>query len=193
MRIIPRTLFVEIEQMLDQFGEAVLLVVAGLFPVINPPAAGFIILSLVRHATPAERAYLARSVSINSLIILLASICGCLRAIVLRHLRSALGIVRAANSAAEPPTSPAPTMTIFGWTHGVPLSRPNTPYVWTGSWDRRRRHLGRAIASKASVTTESACGHVACRPGASPCGAVAPVRTNTRAPRPRLDATYRAT
>jgi multiple antibiotic resistance protein len=59
--------------MLNQFGEAVLLVVAGLFPVINPPAAGFIILSLVPHATPAERAYLARSVSINSLIILLAS------------------------------------------------------------------------------------------------------------------------
>ena len=59
--------------MLDQFGEAVLLVVAGLFPVINPPAAGFIILSLVPHATPAERAYLARSVSINSLITLLAS------------------------------------------------------------------------------------------------------------------------
>jgi multiple antibiotic resistance protein len=60
--------------MLNQFAEAVLLVVAGLFPVINPPAAGFIILSLVPHATPAERAYLARSVSINSLIILLASL-----------------------------------------------------------------------------------------------------------------------
>ena len=73
MRNIPGTQFVEIEQMLNRFGKAVLLVVAGLFLVINPSEAGFIILSLVPHATPAERAYLARSVSINSLIILLAS------------------------------------------------------------------------------------------------------------------------
>ncbi|CAB3801009.1 hypothetical protein LMG28614_05294 [Paraburkholderia ultramafica] len=60
--------------MLNQLVETTLLVVAGLFPVINPPAAGFIVLSLVPHATPAERAYLARAISINSLIILLASL-----------------------------------------------------------------------------------------------------------------------
>ncbi|MEM5340181.1 MarC family protein [Paraburkholderia azotifigens] len=60
--------------MLNQFTETVLLVVAGLFPVINPPAAGFIVLSLVPRATAAERAYLARSISINSLIILIVSL-----------------------------------------------------------------------------------------------------------------------
>ncbi len=60
--------------MLNQLAETALLVVAGLFPVINPPAAGFIVLSLVPQATPAERAYLARTISINSLIILLASL-----------------------------------------------------------------------------------------------------------------------
>ncbi|MBN3751365.1 NAAT family transporter [Paraburkholderia sp. Tr-20389] len=60
--------------MLNQFAETVLLVVAGLFPVINPPAAGFIVLSLVPHATQKERAFLARSISINSLVILFASL-----------------------------------------------------------------------------------------------------------------------
>ncbi|WP_245254504.1 MarC family protein [Paraburkholderia sp. LEh10] len=60
--------------MLNQFFETILLVVAGLFPVINPPAAGFIVLSLVPHATPTERAYLARSISLKSLIILLVSL-----------------------------------------------------------------------------------------------------------------------
>ncbi|MEM5364758.1 MarC family protein [Paraburkholderia azotifigens] len=60
--------------MLNQFAETVLLVVAGLFPVINPPAAGFIVLSLVPRATTAERAYLARAISLNSLIILIVSL-----------------------------------------------------------------------------------------------------------------------
>jgi multiple antibiotic resistance protein len=60
--------------MLNQFTETVLLVVAGLFPVINPPAAGFIVLSLVPRATAAERAYLARAISLNSLIILIVSL-----------------------------------------------------------------------------------------------------------------------
>ncbi|SEJ81364.1 MarC family protein [Paraburkholderia diazotrophica] len=60
--------------MLNQFAETFLLVVAGLFPVINPPAAGFIVLSLVPQATPAERAYLAKSISINSLVILFLSL-----------------------------------------------------------------------------------------------------------------------
>jgi multiple antibiotic resistance protein len=61
-------------RMLNQFAETFLLVVAGLFPVINPPAAGFIVLSLVPQATPAERAYLAKSISINSLVILFLSL-----------------------------------------------------------------------------------------------------------------------
>jgi multiple antibiotic resistance protein len=60
--------------MIYQLAETILLIVAGLFPIINPPAAGFIVLSMVPNATSAERAELARRISINSLCILLASL-----------------------------------------------------------------------------------------------------------------------
>lgn len=60
--------------MLHDFTSTVLLLVAGLFPVINPPAAGFIILSLIPNTTPAQRADLARRVAFNSLALLLASL-----------------------------------------------------------------------------------------------------------------------
>ena len=60
--------------MLEQFTGTVLLLVAGLFPGINPPAAGFLILTLVPAATPAERADLARRVAVNSLILLVAAL-----------------------------------------------------------------------------------------------------------------------
>ena len=60
--------------MLHDFSSTVLLLVAGLFPIINPPAAGFIILSLVPNAAPAQRAELARRISFNSFVILLASL-----------------------------------------------------------------------------------------------------------------------
>jgi multiple antibiotic resistance protein len=60
--------------MLYQLSDTFLLVFAGLFPVVNPPAAGFIVLSLVPHATASERALLARTIAINSLFILLGSI-----------------------------------------------------------------------------------------------------------------------
>lgn len=60
--------------MLTQLSDTFLLVFAGLFPVINPPAAGFIVLSLVPHATASERAFLARIIAINSLFILLGSL-----------------------------------------------------------------------------------------------------------------------
>ena len=43
----------------------VLLIVAGLFPVINPPAVGFIVLSLVPDATDIERADLARRIAMQ--------------------------------------------------------------------------------------------------------------------------------
>jgi multiple antibiotic resistance protein len=59
---------------LKEFTETLLLVFAGLFPVINPPAAGFIILSLVPDATSAQRADLARRITINSLAILMAAL-----------------------------------------------------------------------------------------------------------------------
>jgi multiple antibiotic resistance protein len=60
--------------MLHEFTRTVLLIVAGLFPIINPPAAGFIVLSLVPHATRDELNELARRVAINSFVVLLASL-----------------------------------------------------------------------------------------------------------------------
>ena len=60
--------------MLHELTKTVLLIVASLFPIINPPAAAFIILSMVPHASPAERAELARRIAINSFVILLASL-----------------------------------------------------------------------------------------------------------------------
>jgi multiple antibiotic resistance protein len=60
--------------MLYQLSDTFLLVFAGLFPVMNPPAAGFIVLSIVPHATASERAFLARIIAINSLFILLGSL-----------------------------------------------------------------------------------------------------------------------
>jgi multiple antibiotic resistance protein len=60
--------------MLHELTKTVLLIVAALFPIINPPAAAFIILSLVPHASPVERAELARRIAINSFVILLASL-----------------------------------------------------------------------------------------------------------------------
>jgi multiple antibiotic resistance protein len=60
--------------MLHEFTRTVLLIVAGLFPIINPPAAGFIVLSLVPHASSDELNELARRVAINSFVVLLASL-----------------------------------------------------------------------------------------------------------------------
>lgn len=60
--------------MLEELGKTALLIVAGLFPIVNPPAAAFIMLSMVPHATPAERATMARQIAINSLAILLVSL-----------------------------------------------------------------------------------------------------------------------
>ncbi|SDV51252.1 MarC family protein [Chitinasiproducens palmae] len=60
--------------MLEEFSTTVLLIVAGLFPIINPPAAAFIVLSIVPHASPAERAELARRITLNSLVLLLVSL-----------------------------------------------------------------------------------------------------------------------
>jgi multiple antibiotic resistance protein len=60
--------------MLHKLTETALLIFAALFPIINPPAAAFIILSMVPHASPAERADMARRIAINSFVILLASL-----------------------------------------------------------------------------------------------------------------------
>lgn len=60
--------------MLQDFSHTVFLIVAGLFPIINPPGSGFIVLSLVPQASDAERAELARRIAINSFAILVASL-----------------------------------------------------------------------------------------------------------------------
>ncbi|QGZ57156.1 MarC family protein [Paraburkholderia acidiphila] len=60
--------------MLSQLSDTFLLVFAGLFPVLNPPAAGFIVLSMLPHASASDRAFLARIIAINSLFILLGSL-----------------------------------------------------------------------------------------------------------------------
>lgn len=60
--------------MLQDFSHSLFLIVAGLFPIINPPGSGFIVLSLVPHATSAERAELARRIAINSFAILFVSL-----------------------------------------------------------------------------------------------------------------------
>ncbi|QJX01308.1 MarC family protein [Frigoriglobus tundricola] len=60
--------------MSQEFTGTLLVIVAGLFPVINPPGAGFIILSLVPDATPAQRADLARRITVNSFLLLLGAL-----------------------------------------------------------------------------------------------------------------------
>src|ERR1700735_2576270 len=60
--------------MLNQLPKTILLIVAGLFPIINPPATGFIVLSMVPHMTTAERAELAWRIAVNSFVILLVSL-----------------------------------------------------------------------------------------------------------------------
>jgi multiple antibiotic resistance protein len=58
----------------NQFTGTVPLIVAGFFPVTNPPPAGFIVLSLVPTATSSERACLAKVTSLDSLIIQVTSL-----------------------------------------------------------------------------------------------------------------------
>ncbi|WP_114239522.1 MarC family protein [Dyella sp. C9] len=60
--------------MLKEFTQTLLLLVTGLFPIINPPASAMIVLSIVPNATPAERSELAWRITTNSLAILLGSL-----------------------------------------------------------------------------------------------------------------------
>ncbi|NLP65031.1 MarC family protein [Paraburkholderia sacchari] len=83
--------------MLNQFTETILYLVAGLFPIINPPAAGFFILGLVPHASPAERAWLAKSISLNSLIVLILALS--IGAYVLQFFGISLPVLRVAGGA----------------------------------------------------------------------------------------------
>jgi len=60
--------------MLNEFARTVLVIVAGLLPIINPPAVALVVLSVLPHITDAERRELARRISLNSFVILLASL-----------------------------------------------------------------------------------------------------------------------
>ncbi|SAK92176.1 antibiotic resistance protein [Caballeronia glebae] len=60
--------------MLNEFFKTVLVIVAGLFPIINPPATALVVLSMLPHIGDADRAELARRICINSFVILLASL-----------------------------------------------------------------------------------------------------------------------
>lgn len=60
--------------MWEEFAQTVLLIVAGLLPIINPPAAALMALGIVPHASDLERRELARRIALNSLVILLASL-----------------------------------------------------------------------------------------------------------------------
>ncbi|HET6552544.1 MAG TPA: MarC family protein [Dyella sp.] len=60
--------------MLQEFFKTTLFILASLLPIINPPAVGFIVLSMVPHATESERAELARNITLNSVILLALSL-----------------------------------------------------------------------------------------------------------------------
>ncbi|SAK49856.1 antibiotic resistance protein [Caballeronia temeraria] len=60
--------------MLNEFAKTVLVIVAALFPIINPPATALVVLSMLPHIGDADRTELARRICINSFVILLASL-----------------------------------------------------------------------------------------------------------------------
>ncbi|WP_244122111.1 MarC family protein [Burkholderia latens] len=60
--------------MLHQFTKTILLIVAALFPVINPPAAGLMVFSVVPDATSEDRKELARRIAFNSFAMLAVSL-----------------------------------------------------------------------------------------------------------------------
>ncbi|VXB00236.1 conserved membrane hypothetical protein [Burkholderia sp. 8Y] len=60
--------------MFNEFVKTVLVIVAGLFPIINPPAVALVVLSMLPYISDAERQELARRISLNSFVILLASL-----------------------------------------------------------------------------------------------------------------------
>jgi multiple antibiotic resistance protein len=60
--------------MLKDFTQTALLLITGLFPIINPIGSAFIVLSMIPHSTPAERTDLAWRITINSFVILLVSL-----------------------------------------------------------------------------------------------------------------------
>lgn len=60
--------------MLKDFTQTALLLITGLFPIINPIGSAFIVLSMIPRSTSAERADLAWRITLNSFAILLVSL-----------------------------------------------------------------------------------------------------------------------
>jgi multiple antibiotic resistance protein len=60
--------------LLHEFSKTILLIVAALFPVVNPPAAGLIVLSVAPNATDDDRKELARRIALYSVALLTASL-----------------------------------------------------------------------------------------------------------------------
>ncbi|CAG9166824.1 MarC family protein [Cupriavidus respiraculi] len=60
--------------MLHESTKTTLLIVAALFPLLNPPAVGLIVLGMMPNLSTAERAALASRIAINSLVLLLAAL-----------------------------------------------------------------------------------------------------------------------
>ena len=60
--------------MLMEIGQAALVILASLLPIVNPPGSALLSLGIVPHADPAERARLARRVATNSLVLLVGSL-----------------------------------------------------------------------------------------------------------------------
>lgn len=60
--------------MFKELVQTALLLITGLFPIINPPASALIVLSMVPNATPADRSELAWRITVNSFAILLGSL-----------------------------------------------------------------------------------------------------------------------
>jgi len=60
--------------MWNDFSTIFLLVFTGLLPVVNPPGSALIVLGLVPEASSPQRAWLARGIALNSLLMLAASI-----------------------------------------------------------------------------------------------------------------------
>lgn len=71
-----------------------LLVLAAIFPVVNPPGSALVFLGLTRRATPDVRRWLARRVAINSFIVLVSSFM--LGAIVLKFYGISIPVLRVA-------------------------------------------------------------------------------------------------
>jgi len=60
--------------MWHDFTHIFLLILTGLLPVVNPPGSALMVLGLVPEATARQRAWLAWSITLNSLLLLAASI-----------------------------------------------------------------------------------------------------------------------